>query len=1021
MTLRADDDTLAAHLLAKQVVSPSQLVEALRDSSSADRDLGDSLVHLGLMATQDVVAHRAQVARLCEEDASANSITESDKPVPDVLDHDTWFDIPRPQKPGTEPRGLKLEATLAPGTSEATPTDFDLETAPQKPASEDSGGLMDAPRVGGAAAANLSVNRRSLLSGDEHEGLEPTRPYDTERPMREGLLDTITRHPLPPVGASAPLHLSDPWADPEVTKQPAIEGAGEHEIAVQPESDAQRVSASGRKVEERYQLLGEIGRGGMGRILKARDAEIGREVALKVLLGGPNAPDNLVRRFWTEVQATGQLEHPSIIPIHDVGRLPEGELFYVMKKLSGQSLAEILVKLKKGEAEAQAEFTQAKLLTIYRQIAYAVAYAHAHGVIHRDIKPANIMVGAYGEAILIDWGLAKVIEDESADEADTNPSIERVEIVGRFSGSETASGTITGTPQYMSPEATEGKPGIVTTKADVYGLGAVLYEILTYLPAFEDLGFVPTVVKVRAQEFVPPSERDTGHRIPRALEELCLKAMAKEPGQRPTAKELADELGRILEGAKERERRQAEAKQRVREGRAATERWKALKIELQNAESEAKRLGKSVSSWAELSKKREIWALEDRVSELKIEGVGAFEEAEAAFLRALGEVPEHREARSALASLYFARFGEAERARDGEGQRYYRRLVSRYDDGAWAKVLEGDGSLEVLSADGDLKLSLSTYELDGRVMVPLEAKALGRIPIEKFPLAIGSYLLRAEKEGQGEIVRPVVIGRTESVRVNIRFRSQQELGEGFLLVPEGPAILGGDQVAHGSLERCVKEVGEFAIARFPVTCDEYLAFLNALAIEDLDRALAHVPRARGQEGHWWRYHPGLKRFEYPEKSPGGHEWVGDLPVNGVSTEDAEAYIRWRAALTSEKLRLPNEEEWEKAARGVDGRFFPWGDHFDPTFCKMKDSRNLPYPEPEPVGAFEIDCSPYGARDMAGGVRELCWAESAGETVPVMRGGCWHDTGLFCRVAFRHQTQPDFVNSGLGFRLAKDLD
>jgi serine/threonine-protein kinase len=184
--------------------------------------------------------------------------------------------------------------------------------------------------------------------------------------------------------------------------------------------------------------------------------------------------------------------------------------------------------------------------------------------------------------------------------------------------------------------------------------------------------------------------------------------------------------------------------------------------------------------------------------------------------------------------------------------------------------------------------------------------------------------------------------------------------------------------------------------------------------------MKHVPRARAQEGHYWRYAVERDRFEYPDKSPGGHAWVGNLPVNGVSMEDAQAYIEWKKSVTGEKLRLPHENEWEKAARGVDGRFFPWGDHFDPTFCKMKESRNVPYPEPEPVGAFPIDCSPYGARDMAGSMREICVTEVGGSVMPVMRGGCWSDTGLFCRVAFRHVTQPDFVNTGLGFRLAKDL-
>ena len=249
--------------------------------------------------------------------------------------------------------------------------------------------------------------------------------------------------------------------------------------------------------------------------------------------------------------------------------------------------------------------------------------------------------------------------------------------------------------------------------------------------------------------------------------------------------------------------------------------------------------------------------------------------------------------------------------------------------------------------------------------------------------------------------------------------SDAQLTDAFVMVPGGPAILGGDPVAHGAFERRIVEVGDFAISRFPVTCDEYLAFLNALAASDVERAMQHVPRARAHEGHYWTFDEAAGAFRYPDRTPGGQTWTGALPVNGVSFDDAHAYCAWLRERTGAPVRLPSELEWEKAARGVDGRFFPWGDQFDPTFCKMKESRRAPYPEPEPVGTFATDCSPYGVRDMAGGIRELCVSDPGEE--PVVRGGCWSDTGLFCRVAFRHFTQRTFVNTGLGFRLAKDIE
>lgn len=1019
MTLRSEDRALAAHLIRKGTVPLETVLAALEDATGPLRDLSEALVHIGALDRTGIRNLRRELHRR-REGATASMPAES-QPIErarsggfdDLDDHDTWFDMPKPA--GIDERSAS-SVPAPPLVIE------DFESASQ--------GELQLEAVK-AALEEPSDDALSLSAEpvtDEWAGLEATRQYAPERVAEDGNLsgpeevDSWMPMDVRTVSASA----VDPWSDPEATRMPEGAPAGSlddttarepAEVDVPLERSTEELDPSGRRMDERYLLLGEIGRGGMGRILSARDREIGREVALKVLLGGNSVSDSLIRRFWTEIQATGQLEHPSIIPIHDVGRLPSGEPFYVMKKLTGRTLSDILVQLEEGDSEAVEEFTRPRLLTIFQKIANAVAYAHDRGVIHRDIKPANIMVGDFGEAILIDWGLAKVLEpDGSSSESPAEP----VQLSGRYSAIATQSGTITGTPQYMSPEATEGQPDLISPKSDVYGLGAVLYELLTLEPPYPDLGFVPTVMKVRSGELTPPCERAPHLSIPQALEDLCLRAMAQDPKVRPDAKTLAKDVGGILEGAKERERRRKDAKARVRTGRASTERWQILKIDLLAAEAEAKRLAKEVPPWAPVDQKVGIWVAEDRVSELKIDAVSSFAEAESDFLRALGEVPDDREARSALAALYFARFGEAERARDREGQRYYRSLVAQYDDGIWARVLEGDGSLEVTTQVPGVSVRLARLHAENRILRAVDTRDLGKTPVQAFDLPIGTYLLSLSCPDQREILRPVHIGRTESVHAHIQCQSSRDIGDDFIIIPAGPAILGGDLVAHGALERRTTDISEFCLARYPVTCDEYLAFLNALARMDLTAALQHVPRARAQEGYYWEWDDSENVFRYPEKTPGGHAWIGSLPVNGVSMRDAMAYIEWRKELTQEQLRLPMEDEWEKAARGVDGRFFPWGDHFDPTFCKMKQSRDVPYPEPEPVGSFETDSSPYGVRDMAGGVREICLTDSGADQLPVMRGGCWHDTGLFCRVAFRHLTQSDFVNTGLGFRLAKDL-
>ncbi|NJK88486.1 MAG: hypothetical protein HC923_03195 [Myxococcales bacterium] len=210
------------------------------------------------------------------------------------------------------------------------------------------------PRMGGAAAeANHPESELfpSLDEDDPEDDLGPTKPYLAA---------------LPPSLQSASGSLGDaPWPSPlrEATHLEEPTNGVDVEVAQR----SATLSPNGRTTTERYQLLGELGRGGMGRILKARDAEIGREVALKILLPANDASELHIRRFWTEVQATGQLEHPSIIPIHDVGRMPTGELFYVMKKLTGRTLANILGALRRADLASREEFTRVRLLTIFQQ------------------------------------------------------------------------------------------------------------------------------------------------------------------------------------------------------------------------------------------------------------------------------------------------------------------------------------------------------------------------------------------------------------------------------------------------------------------------------------------------------------------------------------------------------------------------------------------------------------------------------------------------------------------------------
>jgi serine/threonine-protein kinase len=263
-----------------------------------------------------------------------------------------------------------------------------------------------------------------------------------------------------------------------------VEGDSGH--VVRPNSDAMPKPA---ETGDRYQLAGEIARGGMGAVLRGRDVDLGRDLAIKVLLEKYVDRPEIARRFIEEAQIGGQLQHPGVVPVYDIGRFGDRP-FFTMKLVKGRTLAAILSE-RTGPAD-----DQPRLLAIALQVAQTLAYAHAKGVIHRDLKPANIMVGAFGEVQVMDWGLAKVlaqggiVDEEQASRAHQQPEVEPTVIrtarsgsAGSF-GSDTEAGSLLGTPAYMPPEQANGDVVHLDRRADVFGLGAILCEILTGKPAY---------------------------------------------------------------------------------------------------------------------------------------------------------------------------------------------------------------------------------------------------------------------------------------------------------------------------------------------------------------------------------------------------------------------------------------------------------------------------------------------------------------------------------------------------------
>ena len=788
------------------------------------------------------------------------------------------------------------------------------------------------------------------------------------------------------------------------------------------ETDAEATDApptATERPEDLYEFSELIGEGATAQVWRVKDPVLGRTLAMKVLR------DAYVSRFGEsflrEARLVAALDHPAIVPIYSFGRMPapDHRPFFTMREVRGRTLRTLIADTHSAgpPREGRLHAPQRRLARIFHAVCEGMSYAHRRGVIHRDLKPRNIMVGEYGEAYIMDWGLSEQIA-----------RLQLVEETG-----------LKGTLAYMAPELLDGSGAPATPASDVYALGAVLYEMLTGQAPY--LG-APDEIITQVQRG-PPARIQGRLEIPHELEGITFRAMSTQPEDRyPSVAMLGDAVWEWLEST----RRLQEARELVTQSEEVEALVARLRSQARRYRKRARRLLHGVPSHAPESAKVPGWRVQDEADGLDRDAEIKDVESLQLLRDALMLVPDYQPALHRLARRYRRAHEAADSAGDEATAARYEVLLRNHDrSGEHDDYLTGRGHL-TLHTDQPVSVELYRYVTRNRRLVAEYQGILGPTPINRRALARGSYLAQLRTVHGQRIRYPFCIQRQGTWTGARPGQRKPEpivipppIADGQVYVPAGEFRCGGDDRAHGSpLAAQQIWVEGFVMDRMPVSNQEFIAFLDDLVRQGRgDEALLWAPRERAVQSQLgeliYGRQPDGTFFLQPDAD--GDLWEPDWPVVMVTFEAAEAYARWRSQRDRLPWRLPWEMEWEKAARGVDGRLFPWGRWMDPTWCNMRETSGRGS-RIAPIHDFEVDESPYGLRGMAGNVYDWCadtftvdgpdiqkghWTPADGpKHLRVIRGGHWDGAEGKCRSAYRGSARIDTRSPLVSFRLAYSL-
>ena len=798
-------------------------------------------------------------------------------------------------------------------------------------------------------------------------------------------------------------------------------------------SEVVRRLAERGKIFGRYELRGEVARGGQGAILRVWDEDLRRNLAMKVVLGKseergdtPHVDSRTLGRFLEEAQVTGQLDHPGIVPVHELGLDDQGRVYFTMKLVKGRTLRDVF-DLAHEEKEG---WTLTRALGVMLKVCEAMSYAHSKGVIHRDLKPSNVMVGRFGEVYVMDWGLARVtgIRDEKdiriRPDVTSEVSTRRHEEDQPDSPLITMDGDVVGTPAYMSPEQAAGDLEAMGPHSDVYAAGAMLYHLLTgqmpYVPPGVRLSNY--VVWTYVQKGPPEPVHDLAPGAPAELVAICDKAMARRSKERyADMGELGGDLRAYLEG------RVVPAYEAgpIAELRKWTKRNPGFATSLAAAVF-AVVVGLALHVWFRAAREHErlldadayllqyLIAREPELWPAEPSRIPAIEEWLAKAREVVGRREEHV-ARSGSSSpgadvvrLREARFLEDLQAFAAPGTGLVERMERRLSDAADLAELSLEGEEPARRWKEAIASIADTKRCPAYGGLQIEPQ-LGLVPIWRNPRS-GLWEFWHVASG----AQPDIDDREFGT-----FRIEEVSGIVLVLLPGGPFRMGSPEDEHRRYTRRPEDLHLVVLKPF---------FLGKYEVT---------------QAQWVRMF-GSNPAEFSPDASAVRHYTITHPVEQVDWYESMDFARRLG------LRLPTESQWEYAVRAGNQWPYPEGEDFHSLegFENVGDvavQSNRPgarlapwnddFAHTAPVGTFESNA--FGLHDMNGNVAE--WVDGTLELYPedsevptdgrlfdesrddrVFRGGFWHSHPEVFRSAYRNEDRDRSINITRGLRVAREL-